>query len=83
MRLIHTTTLEPHEFFAQSVPPFAILSHRWDSTEVTYQELSEGRGPQVKGWAKVVGCCKKAASDGLEYAVSKMPPEIQEDGAKD
>jgi len=72
MRLIHTTTLQPREFFTDHVPPYAILSHRWDSTEVTYQDLSEGRGPEVEGWAKVAGCCAKAALDRLEYVVSRL-----------
>ena len=41
MRLLHTTELRFEEFFDEQIPPYAILSHRWEGHEVSYQELLE------------------------------------------
>jgi len=71
MRLLNTSSLLLHEFNGDSIPKYAILSHRWGDTEVTFQDLSEGKGPGMSGWDKVEGCCAQAVLDGLEYAVSK------------
>ena len=38
MRLINTSTLEFEEFFNRPSPPYVILSHRWGSDEITFQE---------------------------------------------
>jgi hypothetical protein len=72
MRLLDTSTYTLHEFFGYNVPPYVILSHRWDDEEVTFQDLREGLGPKMQGWGKIVGCCKQAIGDGFEYAVSMM-----------
>lgn len=69
MRLMHTTTFELHEYFEKQTPLYAILSHRWEDAEVTFQDLRDGRGPQMKGWAKILGCCTQAVKDGFDYAV--------------
>ncbi|KAH9213242.1 heterokaryon incompatibility protein-domain-containing protein, partial [Leptodontidium sp. 2 PMI_412] len=68
MRLLDTTTLELHEFFGSDIPYYAILSHRWEDDEVTFQDLVNGIGPSRKGYLKVQGCCRKAARDGWRYA---------------
>jgi hypothetical protein len=39
MRLLHSETLEFHEFYDSSVPPYAILSHTWDDGEISYQDM--------------------------------------------
>jgi len=70
MRLINTSTLELHDFLGDHFECYAILSHRWDDHEVTFQQLRDGQGPQTKGWNKIVGCCAKAAADGWPYVVS-------------
>src|SRR5262249_32702444 len=43
MRLLKTNTdaLELQEFTGQDIPPYAILSHRWEDGEVTYQDIEE------------------------------------------
>lgn len=69
MRLVNVKMLTLQEFFGTRIPHYAILSHRWEDEEVTYQDLLGGRGPQMKGWSKIAGCCKQAIEDGLEYAV--------------
>lgn len=73
MRLMHTTTFELHEYFEKQIPIYAILSHRWEEAEVTFQDLRDGRGPRMKGWSKICGCCAQPAVDGFEYAVRAQP----------
>jgi len=70
MRLLNTSTLLLHEFYGDKIPKYAILSHRWEDSEVTVQDLSEKKGSGMPGWAKVEGCCAQAVLDGLEYVVS-------------
>lgn len=68
MRLLNTSTLELEEFFGDDVPDYAILSHRWESEEVTFQDVKAGRGVNMAGYSKIVGCCKQAKADGWQYA---------------
>jgi hypothetical protein len=68
MRLLHTQTLELHEFFGTDIPPYAILSHTWGEGEVSFQELQSGDGKSKAGYDKIRGCCKIAAEDGFQYA---------------
>ncbi len=83
MRLINTSTYKLYEFFGFGIPPYAILSHRWQDEEVTFQGLRDGRGSAMQGWIKIVGRHKQAIEDGFEYAVStaflhsKLVLEIQ------
>lgn len=70
MRLLDTSTYRLHEFNGYDVPPYVILSHRWEDEEVTFQDLRDGQGPEMQGWGKLVGCCKQARIDGFKYAVS-------------
>jgi hypothetical protein len=70
MRLIETSTLQLHEFFGSDIPPYAILSHRWDESEVSFQEFSGGKGHGRPGWSKITGCCYKALNEGWDYVVS-------------
>jgi hypothetical protein len=67
MRLLNTSTLVLHEFF-KAIPEYAILSHRWEGEEVTFQDLQAGKGPFMKGFQKIKGCCQQAVLDGWEYA---------------
>jgi len=70
MRLLKTNTIELHEYFDAQIPPYAILSHRWEDGEVTLQKLQSGEGPQMPGYQKIAKCCAQAASDGWDYVVS-------------
>jgi hypothetical protein len=72
MRLINTTTIQLHEFFDDKVPLYAILSHRWEGAEVTFQDLSARKGIEMKRdprYAKILGCYAQAKEDGFEFAV--------------
>ncbi|KAI0401979.1 heterokaryon incompatibility protein-domain-containing protein [Xylaria palmicola] len=75
MRLINVKTLELEEFFYK-YPPYAILSHTWGPEEVTFQEYLLATGPDTKrhsrikqkeGFPKIVGACKRAQANGLQY----------------
>jgi hypothetical protein len=70
MRLLNSSKLTLHEFFGSNIPTYAILSHRWENEEVTFQDMRDGKGPRMVGWSKVTGCCAQAVLDGWEYAVS-------------
>lgn len=67
MRLLNTHTLELEEYFGDSVPAYVILSHRWESEEVSYQEVISGKGKFKIGYAKIIGCCILARSHGYRY----------------
>ncbi|KAE8449095.1 hypothetical protein EG329_008478 [Mollisiaceae sp. DMI_Dod_QoI] len=67
MRLLNTSTLELHEFFGANIPPYAILSHRWGDSEVTFQDLQNGTRAQCPAWDKILGCCKRAQEDGYNF----------------
>jgi hypothetical protein len=44
MRLLKTNAddgLELQDFTGQDIPPYAVLSHRWEDGEVTYQDIKE------------------------------------------
>ncbi|KAF9775200.1 hypothetical protein IL306_006718 [Fusarium sp. DS 682] len=77
MRLLHTADLELVEFFDDSTPEYAILSHTWGDEEVTLQEMkppgsagnlkaSNSLG-QKKGYYKVRNAATVAARDGYKY----------------
>ncbi|PKK53969.1 hypothetical protein CI102_1153 [Trichoderma harzianum] len=50
-------------------PPYAILSHTWggDDDEVTFSDITAGKGPDKPGYRKIQFCARQAASDGLSY----------------
>jgi hypothetical protein len=73
MRLLNTTTFELKEFFGSNIPPYSILSHVQGSSEVTFQDLLNGRGPTREGWEKILGCCAQARKDGWKYIVCALP----------
>jgi hypothetical protein len=70
MRLLNTTTFQLHEFFEAQIPPYVILSHRWEGAEVTFQNIKdEEAAKSMQGYQKIAGCCRQARKDGFEFAV--------------
>jgi WD40 repeat protein len=49
------------------IPSYAILSHRWESEEVTYADLIEGTGRLKAGYDKVRFCAQRSHHDGLRF----------------
>lgn len=68
MRLINAKYLTIHEFFGSAIPPYAILSHRWEGHEVTFQEVQSNTDRSLPLFSKIRGCCAQAVSDGWEWA---------------
>ncbi|KAE9365529.1 HET-domain-containing protein, partial [Stipitochalara longipes BDJ] len=67
MRLLRSTTLQLCEFTERGLPPYAILSHTWETEEVSFQEMQTGNSTEKKGYNKIKECCKIAAAAGFEY----------------
>jgi hypothetical protein len=57
MRLIDTKALTLHERFGEVIPLYGILSYRWEDDEVTFQDFRDNKGPKLRGWKKITGCC--------------------------
>jgi hypothetical protein len=53
MRLIHIETLDIYEFIGDKIPPYAILSHRWEDDEISFKDLRKSRNLNSKGYQKV------------------------------
>lgn len=58
MRLLNIDTLELHEFFERNIPRYAILSHRWEKDEVTFEDVTSKQNLQAAGWRKIKNFCK-------------------------
>ncbi len=56
-------------FVPSDVPPYAILSHRWEpgNQEVTYRDLLNGLKDGKSGFRKLQFCRDQAEKDGFEY----------------
>ncbi|KIW18534.1 hypothetical protein PV08_02822 [Exophiala spinifera] len=67
MRLLHTTTLDLHEFQG-APPPYAILSHTWGEEEVLFQDIGTPTSETKKGYGKIVKFCAQAKGASLDYA---------------
>ena len=72
MRLINTETLLFEEFH-RDIPPYAILSHRWEEEEVAFADypaqlaVHASGGTRKKGFTKIELCARQARLDGLPY----------------
>ena len=69
MLLLNTTAcpLSVREFYAESTPPYAILSHTWGDGEVLFRDIQNGTCESKAGIGKVLGCCAMAARHGFEW----------------
>ncbi|KAF2670309.1 HET-domain-containing protein [Microthyrium microscopicum] len=72
MRLVDVKTLELEEFFHGKPPGYAILSHAWETEEVSYQEIQilDAGTKDVKpktGYENIRKACSWAEEDGIRY----------------
>lgn len=68
MRLVRCSDLKLQEFIGSNIPPYATLSHTWETTELLFSDLSAtGVEPQRKEAQKLIETCRVAARDGYEY----------------
>ena len=62
MRLLDTQSYELHEFFDEEVPAYAILSHRWNDKETSFQDYRKKRDLDSAGRCKITNACNFARS---------------------
>jgi hypothetical protein len=71
MRLLHFDTLGKlvlTDFHGKTIPPYAILSHRWTDSEILIEDvLSATYKEREEGYLKLAFCAKQAAQDKLQY----------------
>lgn len=77
MRLLSTTTYTLEDFNGSDSPPYAILSHRWGSQEITFKDVQNfknltdyfktRKSTKSEGWSKIKGACVQAVQDGYEW----------------
>ena len=67
MRLIHTTTLQLHEYHEPSIPPYAILSHTWGEEEISFRGFESREREHRSGFQKIIQTCRIAKSQGLDF----------------
>jgi hypothetical protein len=70
MRLLNTTTLDFEEFIGRPTQPYAILSHRWGSEEVSFKEYRKSRDTikHRAGYKKIVQFCIISKQRGYHLA---------------
>lgn len=66
MWLLNTSTIELESFEGKK-PKYAILSHRWEEQESSFDDVQNKRGREKKGYNKILNCCSQALKDGFKY----------------
>jgi tetratricopeptide (TPR) repeat protein len=71
MRLLHVDELGEFiltDFRGKTIPPYAILSHRWGSSEILFNDVMDRTYREKEdGYRKLEFCAKQAAQDNLQY----------------
>ncbi|KAH8649425.1 heterokaryon incompatibility protein-domain-containing protein [Tricladium varicosporioides] len=67
MRLLNTTKRKLEEFGGNEVPLYAILSHTWGETEITFQDIKGGDVERRAEYEKIRKTCDIAAAHGFDY----------------
>jgi hypothetical protein len=71
MRLLHFDALRRlvlTDFRGKTIPPYAILSHRWSDSEILIEDISNGTyKKKEEGYRKLQFCAERAAQDELQY----------------
>jgi hypothetical protein len=72
MRLLHFDELGKlvlTDFRGKTIPPYAILSHRWSSSEILFNDVQSGAyREREEGYRKLKFCADQAAQDNLQYS---------------
>jgi chromosomal replication initiation ATPase DnaA len=56
------------DFRGKTIPPYAILSHRWSDSEILIEDISNGTYKEKEeGYRKLQFCAERAAQDELQY----------------
>lgn len=67
MRLLNAQTHELQEYTGKDVPKYAILSHRWEEEEVSFQDLNSPTYLTKKGYEKIKSACRLTLQYGLGH----------------
>ena len=71
MRLLHYNALGRlvlTDFRGKTIPPYAILSHRWSDSEILIEDISNHTYKEKEeGYRKLQFCAERAAQDELQY----------------
>jgi hypothetical protein len=67
MRLLNSATVKLEEFPDDRIPKYAILSHRWQDDEVSFQDIQSDSATEKAGYAKLRMYCGQAAKDQFNY----------------
>jgi hypothetical protein len=71
MRLLHFDALARlvlTDFRGKTIPPYAILSHRWSDSEILIEDISNRTyNEKEEGYRKLQFCAERAAQDELQY----------------
>ncbi|KAL2382475.1 hypothetical protein RJ035_006090 [Blastomyces gilchristii] len=67
MRLLNAKTHQLKEFPDDRIPPYAILSHRWQTEEVIFQELEASPAFTGPRFRKLFDTCAQALKNGVDY----------------
>lgn len=68
MWLINTATLKLEYFANHPIKQYAILSHRWEENEVSFQSWVARKDEKTQGVRKITRFVKLAAEHGFKYA---------------
>jgi hypothetical protein len=66
MRLIDTPTLSFSEFCDESIPSYVVLSYRWSSNEVSFDDYTTSKARNDTDFQKIAQCCALAKHRGQE-----------------
>lgn len=67
MRLLNCSTLHLETFVDSAVPPYAILSHRWQDGEALFEDIANGQASEKFGYKKLEEACLQASREGFAY----------------
>jgi hypothetical protein len=71
MRLLHFDALGKlvsTDFRGKTIPPYAILSHRWSDSEILIEDITSGvYKHKEEGYKKLKFCAEQAVRDKLQY----------------
>jgi hypothetical protein len=67
MHLINVRTWRLEEFPGTDIPQYAVLSHTWDSEEVSFQDMQGWLIQFRKRFAKIRATCQQAIKDNIDY----------------
>jgi len=67
MRLLNTTKRKLEEFGSNEIPLYAILSHTWGESEITFQDIEGDEAEKKVEYEKIRNICDVAAAHGFDY----------------